>query len=61
MSNKYQLMIRVLNTKTKEVVSEKREMCMFPNDKNVIRAAARKNGCYRLGENLIRHSYAKSV
>ena len=56
---KYQLMNRIVNTKTKEVVKEWRESCMFPNSKPVIRNAARKNGCYKVGKDLIRHSYAK--
>ena len=61
MANQYQLMIRVINTKTKEVISDKKEMCMFPNTKEVVRKAAKRNGCYILGENIIRHSYAKLV
>lgn len=56
---KYQLMIRIVNTKTKEVVKEWREPCMFPSSKQVVRNAARKNGCYKVGKDLIRHSYAK--
>lgn len=58
---KYQLMTRVLNIETKEVVSDRRESCMFPSSKNIVRAAARKNGCYKIGKNLIRHSYAKPL
>ena len=61
MANQYQLMIRVIDTKTKEVISDKKEMCIFPNNKNVIRKAAKRNGCYKIGKNLIRHSYAKLV
>lgn len=61
MSKQYQLMIRTINVKTKQVISDKKEMCMFPNDKHIVRNAARKNGCYNLGNNIIRHSYAKMV
>ena len=57
--DRYQLMIRIVNTKTKEVVKEWRESCMFPSSKQVVRNAARKNGCYKVGKDLIRHSYAK--
>ena len=58
---KYELMIRIFNTKTKEVVREWRESCMLPNSKHVVKNAARKNGCYKVGKDLIRHSYAKLV
>lgn len=61
MANQYQLMIRVINTKTKEVISDKKEMCMFPNTKEVVRKAAKRNGYYKLSENVMRHSYAKLV
>ena len=61
MSKQYQLMIRTINVKTKQVISDKKEMCMFPNEKNIIRKAAKRNGCYNLGNNIIRHSYAKMV
>ena len=54
-------MIRTINVKTKQVISDKKEMCMFPNDKHIVRNAAKRNGCYNLGNNIIRHSYAKMV
>lgn len=59
--SKYQLMKRIINTETKEVVREWREPCMFPNSKEIVRAAAKRNGCYKLGGGLIRHSYAKLI
>lgn len=57
----YDLWYRDFNKLTGEIIHERKEMCIFPKSKEIMRIQANKFGFYKLCSNELRHAFVREI